>query len=255
MNSNQFQKDVYQTPSSRNGEAFSEVSQQSQAAEPVTSERKESHAIEREAVLRAFNSAPVIAPIEISPMQSIRSEILEVGRGLKKYRAEQHAEFIERSKPKSKFGRLLMSLVSNSSTQTAAAKVEKSLDEESEIGGAFFRKSADVTSIKFFLLPEKDPMTNQEIDIWHYNQESLVRIKQFTNSYKITEDYAEKSSTFYDERIGDIVNRSSIPSELEMHNLLIASKKYYAAVTEKPYIKSAAPRFRFGSRSDYDLAA
>ena len=255
MNSNQFPKDVYQTPSSQSGEAFGVASEKIETPQPSLISKKEAYALEREAVLRTFNSEPVIIPVEISPAQTIRTEMLGIGQALKAYRAEQHAEFIERSKPKNKIGRLLMPLIYNGTSEAANLKVEKSIDTESKIGGSIFTKPSDVTSIKFFYLPEHNPAMNQEIDIWHYSQESLDRIKNFTNSYKITENHIEKSSTFYDERIGSIVNRSSIPGALEMHNLLVASKKYYTSVTEKSYIKSAAPRFRFGSKSDHDLAA
>jgi len=250
MNSNQLPNDVYQMPQ-RSGESFGV---QPKHMDPVFDENKverETHAVEREAVQRAL----LTPEVEVSPMHSIIMQILNNGRGIKEYRAQQHIELTKKTGFKTSVEHILERLISNS-TDVPTAKVEKSIDQDSAIGNELFpTEDKDVTGKKFFVFPELDPQTREEMYVWYYNQESSKPAKNFTLSYKVSENHIEKSATYYDEQVAAVVNRSSIPSEIEAYNLMIASSKCYTAVTEKPYIRSAAPRLRLGSKSDHDLAA
>ena len=251
MNNNQLANDVYQTPSHQNDEGFD-----------TKNVDEKFHAIEREAVLQAFNEitqdlemsisgyeSRVAEQVELAPAYPIATELLRIASEVRAYREQQQVALTESSRLKNRVGQAFMRLVTNGQVVESKPAVYKGIDQESHDGGKQFPKTHDVTGIKFFYLPEGG------IDIWHYDQKSLDRTKNFTLSYKVFEHEIKKNATFYDERIADIINRSSIPSELEAYNLLVSAKKYYTAITEKPYIKSAAPRFRFGSKSDHDLAA
>ena len=257
MNNSQLPNDVYQTPSPQNGESFD-----------APEVNKTFHAIEREAVLQAFNQitqdlemsisgyeSREVAEVEVSAAHPIATELLHIGNGIKTHRERHHAALAEKSRLRGKIGHVIALLITNSPNDIIRPTKEKIIERESEIGAKLLPTDPDVIESKFFFLPSEDATTNQVIDMWHYDQKSTVRQKNFTNTYKIKETGIEKSSTFYDERIQRVVNQSSIPSEIEKQNLLMVSKKYYSAVTEKVYIKPVAPRFRFGSKSDHDLAA
>ena len=250
MNSNQSPNDVYQTPQ-HSGESFDI---QPKHMEPVFDEHKverDTHAIEREAVRRAL----LTPEVEVSPMHSMIVQILENGRGIKEYRAQQHKEIVKKTGFMNTVEHLVMRLVSHGPADIPTAKVEKSINQDSDISDDFFPiKDKDVVGQKLFVLPEFSPVLQREVDVWYYTQQSPVREKNFTLSYKVSEEYIEKSATYYDEQLAEVVNRSSVPGEIEAYNLMIASGKCYTAVTQKPYIRSAAPRFRLGSKSD-DLAA
>lgn len=269
MHNNQSTNDVYQTPSSQNGESFGDRIEMSEAE--VSQKFAD---ISREAVRQAFDKITQdlemsisgyemreVPTVEVSPTHPIAIELLDVGKGVKEHRKKQQAMHAERMLPKSVFGRYVMkrplvkSLFMNTSGDAAQPLAVKSLDHESALGVKPFPVDKDVYDSMFFLHESEDSETKEMIDVWHYDQKSVVHAKNFTISYKVTESRILKNATFYDERLAKIVNRSSIPTDVESRNLLVASKKYYAAITEKPYIKSAAPRFRFGSKSDRDLAA
>ena len=245
MNNQNSQNDVYQMPS-RSAEAFDDqpLGEADQPNRPI-------YTMEREAVSRA------LAPPEISPMHGLITELTQIGRDVNEYRTLQHAELVKKAQPKSTIGRLMMSLVSNGTAAEALEGVKRSIDEDSRMGKSFFPADKDVTDAKFFCLPEWDAVDQKELDVWHYDQTSLLPEKRFTISYKASEKrkHIYKSTTYFDPNLQEIVNRSSIPSEIETRNLLVAAKKYYNVVTEKPYIRSAAPRFRSLTKSDLNLAA
>jgi hypothetical protein len=244
MNNQNSQNDVYQTPS-RSAEAF-DVEPLGEADQPNSL----IYTMEREVVSRAL-----ISP-EISPMHGLIIELTQIGRDVNEYRTLQHAELIKKAQPKSTIGRLMMSLVSNGTAAEASEGIKRSIDEDSNTGKSFFPVDKDVTDAKFFCFPEWDAVDQQEIDVWHYDQTSLLPEKRFTISYKASAKRQNiyKSTTYFDPSLKEIVNRSSIPSQIEAENLLGAARNYYKVVTQKPYIRSAAPRFRF-VKSDLDLAA
>lgn len=259
MNNKQPINDVYQTPSLQNGESF-------EAPSEVID--KKFYAIEREAVLQAFNQitqdlemslsgyeSREIPEVEVAPAHPIATELMYIGNMLSDHREKYHAARPEKSGLKRVFGRMILVLFTNNPSEVTQPVVAKMIDRESEVGATLFPADADVTEMKFFFLPSEDATTGQVVDVWHHDQKSIHRAKNFTNSYKITESGIEKSSTYFDENLGRIVNRSSVPSDQEIENLLMAAKQYYIRVTEKVYVKPAAPRFRFGLKSDHDLAA
>lgn len=146
-------------------------------------------------------------------------------------------------------GRILKVLLSTNTSNTPRTTIDKIIEHESRVGAKVFSSDPDVSDVKYFFLPDEQGHK------WYYQQVSTVRAKNFTNSYTVTEAGIEKSSTYFDERLGRTVNISTAVDELEANNLLIAAKKYYSEVTGKVYVKKPAPRFRFGSKSTYDLTA
>lgn len=255
-------------PSPQNGESFDAP------AETVRVNMNENEievkfaAIEREAVRQAFNQitqdlemslsgyeSREVPVIEIAPTHPVAVELLHIGRSIEMHREKHNASLVEQSRLRHKIGRVISLLITNSPSDIVRPVEERTIEHESKIGAALFPVDTDVTSRKFFFLPAEDPTTKEIIHMWHHDQKSTIPSKNFTNTYKIKDSGIEKSSTYFDERLARTVNRSSIPGAAEMSNLLMASKKYYSAVTEKVYIKPAAPRFRFGSKSDHDLAA
>jgi len=264
---NQFQKNVYQVPASQSGESLN-TSGASVEAAPSTTVNQKFEAIAREYVRDTFNQMTQDLemslsgyevreqpPVEISSQDFTAIEILQVGEGMKAHRSNHRETLMESARTKRIFGRIIAALVAKQPTEALQPTLDKVIDHESRIGATLFPKDPEVLDLKFFFLPGVDIETGTEVDMWHHHQTSLVPSKNYTNTYKITESGIKKSSTFVDERLARTVNMSSIPSEVETYNLLIASKKYYAAVTEKVYLKKAAPRFSFGSKSDHDLAA
>jgi hypothetical protein len=140
-------------------------------------------------------------------------------------------------------------LFAKDAAHTLNPSEEKIVDHESRSVTNIFPKDPDVTDLKFFFLPDEFGHK------WYHAQTSLIPSKNFTNSYAPQEFGIEKSSTFYDEGHGRTVNISTPVGDEEARNLLVASKNYYNEVTGKVYIKKAAPRLRFRSKDDYDLAA
>jgi len=131
----------------------------------------------------------------------------------------------------------------------AKISIHNIVDRELRSVTNIFPKDPDVTDLKFFFLPDEFGQK------WYHSQTSKVPSKNFTNSYSITEFGIEKSSTFYDEGYGRTVNISVSVSDQEARNLLVAAKNYYNELTGKVYVKKAAPRHLFRSKSNYDLTA
>lgn len=136
-------------------------------------------------------------------------------------------------------------LFTNKSQTTLRPTIEAIIDDESKVGAKLFPTDQDVTSVKYFFLPDESGHK------WYYQQTSPIQSKNFTNSYMVTEFGIEKSSTFFDERQGRMINVSVPVSDVEAQNLLTAAKNYYAEVTGKVYVKAPAPRFRFGTTNDH----
>ncbi|MBC7564606.1 hypothetical protein H7100_00015 [Candidatus Saccharibacteria bacterium] len=146
-------------------------------------------------------------------------------------------------------GRILKVLLSTNTSSAPRSTIDKIIEHESKVGAKVFSSDPDVTDVKYFFLPDEQGHK------WYYQQISTVRSKNFTNSYSVTETGIEKSSTYYDEQLGRIVNVSTTVDDAEANNLLIAAKKYYSEVTGKVYVKKPIPRFRFGSKNAHDLMA
>ena len=255
-NQDQFQKDVYQVPSSQSGESLNAP------AAPVETELSQQevdqrfYAVEQEYVQQVLSDMardlemsasgfeqtqpPVV---ELMTPHPIAADVLQIGTDIKARRAEHHESLIESARLNTPVGRFITKLFAKDATASLTPTFDKIIEHESKLGAKLFPVDPDVTEVKFFFLPD------EEGDKWYHTQVSPVRAKHFTNSYTIRETGIEKSSTFFDEHLGRIVNVSVPISDEEARNLLIAAKNYYTEVTGKVYVKPPAPRFRFGSKS------
>jgi len=186
-----------------------------------------------------------VAPVEIASPHPVAVELLQIGAELKARRAKYHESLVEAGL----VARFLGKIIAKDPASIAQPSIEKIIEHESKIGAKLFPVDPDVTEMKYFFLPDETG------DKWYHSQVSQVRHKHFTNSYAIQEYGIDKSSTFFAEHHGRFVNVSLPTSDEEAQNLLIASKKYYTEVTGKVYVKKPAPRLRFRSKDDHDLAA
>ena len=211
----------------------------------------EVYALEQEIAQRALQ----VPRVELSPMHSRIVEITQLNADIKRYRAATMHNVAEKLSVRDAFGRVLSRLVTNAPVDHSQRSVEKNINQESIDNAGIFPYDSNVTSRGFVLISETDGATGDEIDILQYYQESVLPVKQFTNSYKFRELHVEKNSTYYDAQEQQVVNRSSIPTVPEMDNLLVATKIYHAAVTKKPPAKYVAPRLKLWPKSNEDLAA
>jgi hypothetical protein len=193
--------------------------------------------------------------VELMSPHPIAEQLLQIGNDVEEKRNEYHESLVETARFKRAIRKVLGLLFTNPATESPKPTLESIIEHESRLGAKLFPKDAEVSKVKFFYLSEMDPRSGQKVQKWYHTQESTNVAKSFTNSYEVSLYGIEKSSTFLDPRQGRMVNVSVPVDEPEAQNLLIASKSYYQEVTGKVYVKAAAPRFRFRSKSDYDLAA
>jgi hypothetical protein len=175
-------------------------------------------------------------------------QILQIDAEILEQRYEHYQSMVD-SAPATLIAKIITRMFAQNPSAIIDPSVEKIIEHESKQGVKIYPKDIDVTELKFFLLPDERDHK------WYYSQVSSVREKNFTNSYTIRETGIDKSSTFYDESHGRTVNISLPTNDSEAKNLLIGIKKYHKEVTGNVFVKKAAPRFRFGSKSDHDLAA
>ena len=259
MDNNQ-DKHIYQRPESLYGDVIEDVPH-TDDVELSQDEEQTFLAIEREYVSEAFNK--ITADLEMSlsgyenrsePEVELRSrhqiafQLIQIINEIESLREQHVASKQAEVRMMSALRRLAILLFSRDASNILEPTIEKTIDQESVLN-TIFPHDPDVTMRKFFIL------SNEHGRKIYHQQESPIRAKHFINSYEPTEFGIEKSSTFYDESHGRVVNISVPVSDAEAQNLLIAAKRYYTEVTGKVYVKKAAPRLRFRSKGDHDLAA
>lgn len=247
MDNNQFQKNVYQVPSSLNGESLN-VEKTPIATEMSQVEvDQQFSAIAREEVLDAFNQmtqdldieTQTLSKVELTPPHPYALELLQIAADLQERRARHLASLVERVEKMGIIGRTKVRLTEKDASAVLNPTIEAIIEEESNLGIDLFEHDPDVTKIKYFLHDNE----------WFHEQHSAIPAKKFTNKYEVTESLILKSSSFFNPQTRSVVTRTVPVDEDEARNLLIASKKYYEKVTGMVYVKSPAPRFRFVSKN------
>lgn len=252
MDNNQFQKNVYQVPSSQSGESLSTpmASIEMQPSPEEVDQRFST--IAREEVLQAFNQMTQdlemavsgyetrpVPEVELAAADPIAVELLQIAAELQERRARHLASLIQRVEEMGIIGRGKVRLTAKDPSAVLKPTLGKIIDQESKLGIELFEHDPDVAEIKFFL----------HDDEWFHEQKSAVPTKKFTNKYEVTERHILKSSTFFNPYLGEEVTRTAYVTEEEARNLLIASRKYFEKVTGTVHIKTPAPRFRFTSKN------
>ncbi|RWZ78182.1 MAG: hypothetical protein EOT05_00205 [Candidatus Microsaccharimonas sossegonensis] len=260
MDNNQFQKNVYQVPASHSGESLDVLMAPVEVPISQAEVDQRFSTIAREEVLQAFNKMTqdlemsvsgfehrTQPEIQLSEPHPVAIEIGKIAVDLQQRRYIYLEYLLSRAKEMGLVERAKLKLLLSPKDVDFYfhPTIDKIIERESQNGHELFEHDADVKEIKYFL-HEND---------WFHQQVSANKMKNFTNKYEVTDDYILKSSTFYHQDIGAEVMRTVYVDDVEAQNLLIASKKYYEKVTGKVYIKTPSPRFRFGSKSDYDLTS
>jgi len=252
MDNNQFQKNVYQVPSSPSGESFSAP------LEPIAAElsqvevERRFSAIAREEVLQAFNQMTQdlemsvsgyedrpLPEVTLAPPHPTAIELLQIAADLQERRARHLASLVQRVAEMGVVERTKVKLTAKDPASILNPTIEKIIDQESQLGVELFEHDPEVTRIKYFLHDNE----------WFHEQKSAIPTKNFTNKYEVSENGILKSSTFYDQHLANYVTRTVLVEDAEARNLLIASKKYYEKVTGTVYVKTPAPRFHFVSKN------
>lgn len=179
---------------------------------------------------------------ELKAEYPVAHELRRIGHELQILRQKQ-AESLGIGRKKNVFKRVVSALLTNDTAMTADSYHSKMIERESRIGASLFPRDNEVTSMKFFYLP------NEQHDEWFHQQTSPNKLKNFTNSYIVSEATVHKSSTYFDVIEGRTKNILVVPDELELQHLLTAATRYYSEVTGKVYVKPAAPRLRIGRPS------
>ena len=265
------QKDhtTYQVPTSQHGESFAapEPAETQDVSSVLTDEavRQRFDDIAREEIARAYNEITQDLEMSLSGYETrkqpqvevlsqhpVAMELLDIGNSIERHRAEYIDSFkTEKKNPlKRVAGKLL-----GTNAKGHAPSYGSIVDHESQHATKIFPKDEEVSTVKFFYLPDERGTPQ-----WFHEQHSNVPAKKFTNTYTVSEYAIAKSSTYFDPRYNKFVNSPAYVSDQEAQNLLYASKKYYEEVTGRPYIKSAAPRLRpehadGPAKSDFGLAA
>lgn len=254
---------MYQVPSSPSGESF-DVPAAPLAVETSKEEvGRQSLKITREEIALAYKLAynknqqdlemsiagfedRTLPDIELSKPHPIAMEIGKIAIDLQERRYIYLEYLINRAKSMGFAERALLKMKLSPKDRDFYFRptLDKIIDRESEFGKELFEHDADVTEIKFFLHQTE----------WFHQQQSSRKEKNFTNKYETTEHTILKSSSFYSPHVGE-VTRTVHVDDHEARNLLIASRKYYEKSTGSVYIKTPAPRLRFGTKSNHDLAA
>jgi hypothetical protein len=252
MDNNQFQKNVYQVPSSPSGESL-DVPMASLEMQPSQEEvDRRFSTIAREEVLQAFNQMTQdlemslsgyetrpVPEVELATPDPIAVELLQIAADLQERRARHLASLIQRVEEMGFIEKNKIRLTAKNPSAILNPTIEKIIDQESKLGIELFEHDPDVAEIKYFLHDSE----------WFHEQLSPVVTKKFTNKYEVTETSILKSSTFFNPYLGTEVTRTVYVNDEEARNLLIAAKKYYEKVTGSVYVKTPAPRFRFGSKN------
>jgi hypothetical protein len=259
MDNNQ-DKHIYKRPESLYGEVIEDVSPLDDV-ELSQDEKQTFLEIERGYVSDAYNKISEAREraldgyedrrqpeIELRSRHAVAAELRQIINEIETLREQHVASQRAQVQMMSALRRLAILLFSKDASYILEPTIEKVIDQESVLN-TIFPKDPEVTKLKFFIL------SNEHGRKIYHQQESLNLKKHFINSYEPKEFGIEKSSTFYDESHGRVVNISVPVSDAEAQNLLIAAKRYYNEVTGKVYVKKAAPRLRFRSKDDYDLAA
>lgn len=247
MDNNQFQKNVYQVPTTLRGESLS------RETTPIANEMSQAEVdqrfstIAREEILQAFrqmtqgldDETQNLPTVELAPPHPAALELLHIARDLQERRARHLTSLLKRVEEMGIIGRTKVRLTEKNAATILNPTIEAIIDEESNLGVDLFEHDPDVTSIKYFLHDNE----------WFHEQHSAIPEKRFTNKYEVTESAILKSSSFFNQQIGSVVTRTVLVDEAEARNLLIASKKYYEKVTGTVYVKSPAPRFSFVSKN------
>jgi hypothetical protein len=266
---NQKDHTMYQVPAPKHGESFDAPApaETQDVSSVLTDEavRQRFDDIAREEIARAYNEITQDLEMSLSGYETrkqpqvevlsqhpVAMELLDIGNNIERYRAEYLDSFktAKKNPLKKVAGKLL-----GTNAKGPAPSYGTLVDRESRHATKIFPKDADVSTVKFFYLPDERGTPQ-----WFHEQHSHVPAKKFTNTYTVSEYAIAKSSTYFDPRYNKFVNSPAYVSDQEAQNLLYASKKYYEEVTGKPYVKLAAPRLRPEQasepvKSDFDLAA
>jgi len=263
MNNNdqaQFAKDVYQVPESK-----PELLDTPQLDDTTVSQKFAE--IARHEISRTFNDMTqklemyadgiqeeVVTPVEVFTPHPDALHLRSKAKVVNEARTTRHKELTE-IQTKHGFAKILSPRLivgtfdSEKSKKLKQAILHDLINQDSKSGDVIYPFDPEVTERKFFHLSYAD------YDEFFHQQVSVVRSKDFTNSYAVTDYAIQKSSTFFDEVEGRVKNVSVTPSDEEIKNLKQAANLYHDYVMKKVYAKPVPTRRLFGLKSDHDLAA
>lgn len=243
-NQDQFQKDMYQVPTSQTGEVFDSALDTVDTTLPEDEVNQSFEAIAREEILASFNvmtrnleldssntDTQRMTQVEKPVQHPIIVELLQLSVALEAGRVEHHQALIERAEKMGLFARAYVRLFEKNSSQILNPTMNGIINAESQLGLKVFtyasgERDQDITHIHYFLHDGE----------WFHQQASPIAAKNFTNKYEITELGILKSSTYTNEH-GVNVHKSAVIGETEAYNLLIASRKHIELVTTEIYGK------------------